>query len=56
LILGRSQAIDAYLDWYEAAKVPVRSGLFDMFLKSPESPVQKGPVGRHLDDVETRGW
>ncbi|MCE9588577.1 MAG: hypothetical protein K8R57_09720 [Verrucomicrobia bacterium] len=55
-ILRRSQAINAYLDWYEAAKVPVRSGLFDLFLKSPESPVRKGPVGRYLDAVETRGW
>ena len=55
-ILRRSQAIDTYLDWYEAAKVPVGSGLFDMFLKSPESPVRKGPVGRYLDAVETRGW
>jgi len=54
--LGRSQAIDAYLDWYEAAKVPVRSGLFDEFLKSFESPVRKGPVGRYLDAVESRGW
>lgn len=56
LILERSQAIEAYLDWYEAAKVPVRSGLFDMYLKSPESPVRKGPVGRYLDAVESRGW
>jgi hypothetical protein len=54
--LRRSQAIDAYLDWYEAAKVPVRSGLFDVFLKSQESPIRKGPVGRYLDAVETRGW
>jgi hypothetical protein len=55
-ILTRSQAIVAYLDWYEAAKLPVRSGLFDVFLQSPESTVRKGPVGRHLDAVETRGW
>ncbi|MEI6081257.1 MAG: hypothetical protein WCR44_02360 [Verrucomicrobiota bacterium] len=55
-ILGRSQAINSYLDWYEAAKVPVRSGLFDAFLNSSESPVRKGPVGHYLDAVETRGW
>ena len=55
-ILGRSQAINAYLDWYEAAKVPVRSGLFDAFLNSSESPVRKGPVGHYLDAVESRGW
>jgi hypothetical protein len=52
----RSREIDDYLDWYEAAKVPVRSGLFDVLLKSPPSTIRKGPVGRYLDAVENRGW
>ena len=52
----RSQEIDDYLDWYEAAKVPVRSGLFDVLLKSPPTTIRKGPVGRYLDAVENRGW
>lgn len=52
----RAQAIESYLDWIEAAKLPVRSGLFDKLLKSPESSVQKGPIGRYLDTVEARGW
>ena len=55
-ILMRSQKIDSYLDWYEATKLPVCSGLFDELLKSPGTPVRKGPVGRYLDAVETRGW
>ena len=52
----QSQGIAEYLDWYEAAKVPVSSGLFDQYLSAPEVPVRKGPVGRHLDAVEARGW
>ena len=55
-ILKRSDEINAYLDWYEAAKVPVRSGLFDELLKSPLTTISKGPVGRHLDAVENRVW
>jgi len=56
VILKRSREIEHYLDWYEAAKLPVRSGLFDRYLKSPESTVRKGPVGRYLDAIEARGW
>jgi hypothetical protein len=52
----RSQAIEAYLDWYEAAKLPVRSGVFDNLLNTKEAPIQKGPVGQYLDKVEERGW
>ena len=55
-ILKRSREIDHYLDWYEAAKLPVRSGLFDRYLESPESTVKKGPVGRYIDAIEARGW
>ena len=52
----RSQAIEAYLDWYEAAKLPVRSGVFDKLLNTKEPSIQKGPVGQYLDKVEERGW
>jgi hypothetical protein len=55
-ILARSRAINSYLDWYEAARLPVRSGLFDTLLNAPESSVSKGPIGRTLDAVEERGW
>jgi hypothetical protein len=55
-ILKRTHEINEYLDWYEAAKIPVRSGLFDAMLKSSEPRLRKGPVGRYLDAVETRGW
>jgi len=55
-LLARSKNIDAYLDWYEASKVPVRSGLFDSMLQSPETSPRKGPVGRYLDAVQQRGW
>ncbi len=54
--LKRSREINDYLDWYEAAKIPVQSGLFDALLKSPEPKLRKGPVGRYLDAVESRGW
>lgn len=54
--LQQSRAIDEYLDWYEAAKLPVRSGTFDKLLQNQETVIKKGPVGRHLDDVEKRGW
>ncbi len=52
----RARGITEYLDWYEATKIPVRSGLYDALLATPETPVQKGPVGRYLDAVEARGW
>jgi len=55
-ILQQSRNIESYLDWYEAAKLPVRSGLFDSFLSNPDMPVSKGPVGRYLDAIEQRGW
>lgn len=55
-VIKRSRAIDAYMDWFEASKLPVRSGLFEHILGSPDSPVQKGPIGRYLDTVESRGW
>ncbi|MEI7963104.1 MAG: hypothetical protein WCI42_04680, partial [Verrucomicrobiota bacterium] len=55
-ILKRSREIEHYLDWYEVAKIPVRSGLFDKYLNSPETTVKKGPVGRYLDAIEARGW
>lgn len=55
-ILKRSREIEHYLDWYEAAKIPVRSGLFDKYLNNPETVVKKGPVGRYLDAIEARGW
>lgn len=55
-ILQQSRAIDQYLDWYEAAKLPVWSGTFDKLLLNPDTVIKKGPVGRYLDAVETRGW
>jgi hypothetical protein len=55
-VLKRSRAIEAYLDWYEAAKLPISSGLFDHVIQAPESSVKKGPVGRYLDTLESRGW
>lgn len=55
-ILKRSRAIDDYMDWFEASKLPVQSGLFEHILDAPDSPVQKGPIGHYLDTVESRGW
>ncbi len=54
--LARARAIEEYIDWYEAAKTPVRSGLFDRLLETREASIRKGPVGRCLDAVEARGW
>ena len=57
LLLGKqSRAIEDYLDWCEATKVTSSSGLFDAYLSAPASPQAKGPVGRHIDAVEARGW
>lgn len=57
LVLGKqSRAIEDHLDWCEVTKVTTRSGLFDEYLSAPASPTAKGPVGRQLDAVETRGW
>jgi hypothetical protein len=55
-LLKQSVGIREYLDWFEAAKVPVRSGLYDTLLATPESPLKKGPVGHYLDVIEERGW
>jgi hypothetical protein len=52
----QSIAIDQYLDWYEAAKLPARSGTFDKLLLNSDPGIKKGPVGRYLDAVEARGW
>jgi hypothetical protein len=52
----KSRAIEDYLNWCEATKVMIRSGLFDSYLSAPASPKAKGPVGRQLDAVEARGW
>lgn len=54
--LQRTRAIDQYLDWYEAAKIPVRRGVFDKFLENQLVEIKKGPIGRYLDVVEKRGW
>lgn len=56
ITVKQSRAIDEYLDWYEAAKLPVRSGTFDKLLQNQETVIKKGPVGRYLDAVEARGW
>jgi hypothetical protein len=55
-VLKKATSIGEYLDWYEAAKVPVRSGLYDRLLATPEAPLKKGPLGRYLDAIEERGW
>jgi hypothetical protein len=55
-IVKRSRSIEAYLDWYEATKLPGKSGLFDTLLKAPDTPVQQGPIGHYLDMIEKRGW
>ena len=55
-ILKRSHSIDAYLDWFEATKLPMKSGLFENALKEPGLAIRKGPVGRYLDTIEARGW
>jgi len=55
--IGKKQrAIESYMDWYEAARLPIKSGLFERLLHSPETSVKKGPVGRYIDSVEARGW
>ncbi len=56
VILKRFRSVNAYLDWFEAAKLPISSGLFQNVMHEPELPIKKGPVGRHLDAVEARGW
>ena len=55
--IGKKQrAIESYMDWYEAARLPIKSGLFDRLLRTPETSLKKGPVGRYIDSVEARGW
>ena len=55
-IQKRSDKIEGYLDWYEAAKIPFKSGQYDRLLKSSEASTRNGPIGRYLDAVEARGW
>jgi len=55
-ILKQARDIESYLDWYEAARLPISSGLFDKLLHAPDTPVSKGPVGHYLDQVEQSGW
>lgn len=55
-VRSRSTQITDYLNWYEAAKSDVRSGLFDGYLSSRTPQSRKGPLGRAVDAVESRGW
>lgn len=55
-IRRQSDGIADYLNWYEAARSDVRSGLFDAYLSSLPTHPQKGPLGRMVDAVESRGW
>jgi hypothetical protein len=55
-IVKRSRGIGSFLDWYEASKLPVRSGLFDNLPEGMRMKGKKGPVGDRLDAVESRGW
>ena len=55
-VLKQSRLVEEYLDWYEAAKIPIRSGLFEHLLSTPVTPIKKGPVGHYLDVIEERGW
>ena len=52
----RSTEISDYLNWYEAARSDVRSGVFDGYLSSRPPQSKKGPLGRVLDAIESRGW
>jgi hypothetical protein len=52
----QARAIEDYLDWYEAAKVTIPSGVFEPYLAVPVSHPGKGPIGRYLDQIEARGW
>jgi len=54
--VSRSQAIDSYLDWFEATKVPFKSGFFNSLLRTNDGQIQKGPIGHYLDTIEQRGW
>jgi hypothetical protein len=55
-VRARSAEIADYLNWYEAARSDVRSGLFDDYLSARPPEVRKGPLGRSIDAVESRGW
>ena len=55
-ITKQSKEIEDYLNWYEAAKLPVKSGQFDRLIQQPGMVSRKGPIGRYLDAVEARGW
>jgi hypothetical protein len=54
-LIGRSRAIESYIDWFEATRENGRSGLFEDFLAASPPVVKKGPVGRFVDQVEARG-
>lgn len=52
----RSSRISDYLNWFEAARSSSSSGMFDRYLSSRPPVIKKGPLGRAVDAVESRGW
>ncbi|HLB32602.1 MAG: hypothetical protein A3F67_05470 [Verrucomicrobia bacterium RIFCSPHIGHO2_12_FULL_41_10] len=57
LVTRQYQAIGDYLNWYEATKASVPSGQFDGMLQPTKQETSfQGSIGRHLDDLEAKGW
>lgn len=54
---ARMNEIDDYMNWFEAAKLQTRSGIFDEYLKAVEEdgaqrPKRRDPLSVYLDAVE----
>ncbi len=59
-VIEKSQQVEDYLNWYEAAKIQTSSGEFDALpLQNPDVPdfnARNDSVTRYMDDIEERGW
>jgi hypothetical protein len=54
----RANAVEDYLNWYEAAKLETPSGHFTNVTDEPaiQKTQRSDAVSRRLDDLEAQGW
>lgn len=57
-IVGKSNQVEDYMNWYEASKLETPSGNFNEAIEGSMSnpPPRTDTISRYLNDLESRGW
>lgn len=57
-IVGKSNQVEDFMNWYEATKLETPSGNFTQAISSDfsEPPPRTDTLSRYLNDIESRGW